>query len=421
MCPGIWNVPHTTTTPPNPLTSSRRPVWFDSLRNGNGSDTKFVSVFPIGDTDTAAVSHTRRQWGRTAQGGRAESLDELAKINFTKLLRVIPFMICTAHVRCILSGLRKHSLSPSLLPDPGAVLALFSAGYHHCGCGSSWWPVVARPTAGGSSPVQWGQRRRSCRGQWAAAVRRVEVLRLMVLRLLVGDILVAVQRVQRHMVVRGVLVVVRMCMSVVHMLLLLLVWVEIVVRRLLQMLLVLCGWWRDRRGRCSSRRRVGQWQRQWLQAPYAVRRVGCVNVAPPQVVVVYGAGAATVVVQVVVEVSASSSSSRTTGHARTIQSVAVGALVARPPLHVRVCRLNMEFSAWSEGVGGGDATEEQPSCRKRAEKRGMLVRHSCENSRQMLWESTQTEAWYWPKSRTVGSTEMSAFIKNIPIYLVCFY
>jgi len=87
---------------------------------------------------------------------------------------------------------------------------------------------------------------------------------------------------------------------------------------------------------------VGQWQRQRqrqhhrqrLQTSYAVRRVGRVDVAPPQVVVVYVAAAAVVVVR-----TAGGTTRRPIRPARTTQAVAVGALVAGPPLHVRVCVL----------------------------------------------------------------------------------
>lgn len=159
----------------------------------------------------------------------------------------------------------------------------------------------------------------------------------MVLRFLVGGIIVAVVWIQRHMVVR--VMVVRM--RVVHMLLLL-VWMEVLLLLQRLMLLLLCSrrCGRRRRWRGSTRRWVGQWQwqrqhhRQRLQTSYAVRRVGRVDVAPPQVVVVYVAAAAVVVVHI-----AAGTTRRSTCPARDIQSVAVGAFVARPPLHVRVCVL----------------------------------------------------------------------------------
>jgi len=97
--------------------------------------------------------------------------------------------------------------------------------------------------------------------------------------------------------------------------------------------------------------------------------VGRVDVAPPQVVVVYVAAAAAVVVR-----TAGGTTRRPIRPARTTQAVAVGALVAGPPLHVRVCVLEKPMQMPHQ-----KHTDTRDGCRKMerkgggGEKRGRLV------------------------------------------------
>lgn len=174
----------------------------------------------------------------------------------------------------------------------------------------------------------------------------------MILGLLICGILVAVMREMRRL---GCLVLVMMMM----------IWMEEVWWWLLMLLQLLLAWrraacqrWRygQHWRRCSRQRgRHGQrqWQRQRLQAAYAVRRVRRINIAPSQMIVVV-VGAATGI--------------RWAATAAGARSIAVGAFVARPPLHVCVCN-----EGW-----GKDAQNGGNSCNnKRCAHSGSKMKGHC--------------------------------------------